>query len=157
MFLMSDDQIDRTVAHFGRNFFCGIALVVLAIKLPADWRSGIFSGVQLFSLGIYAACLRNWRTERGIWMLALLLTVTLSPLWILLEYQHFESVFLRPFANQPPQRVDPPRGTLSEQIRFTIDATIALMIYAKVIRLVSSVAVRNRQLTKGRICDNYDD
>ncbi|HUY34215.1 MAG TPA: hypothetical protein VMV69_15825 [Pirellulales bacterium] len=142
--MLSDDQIDRITAARRTFLFGGLMLVVTACALPRGWGIGVISGFMLFSLGIYGASLSKWRFEPGLWMLAALLAVTLGSCWAYFEILSFQSIFLKAARNQPA------KGVTREQIMFSVDSTIALVILSQAVRLAASVAVKNWQRIRRR-------
>ena len=86
MLCLTGPQMDRIVAHRFTLLCWGIAFMGLPFALPRGWGLGLFSGFMLFCLGVYGVAFRKWRTEPGLWMLAVLLTVTLGPCWAYFEF-----------------------------------------------------------------------
>jgi hypothetical protein len=97
---------------------------------------------MIFSLGIYGACFQKWKTDPGLWMLALLFTVTLGPCAAYFEYLHWQSVVVALRANQVR------RVATWDQIRISVDAAVGLIFLASAVRLAASVAVENWRRTR---------
>jgi hypothetical protein len=141
MYLLSDTQVDNYVNWWRRIFLIGLFVLVLPFLLPHGWGIGLFTGFMLMSLGIYAVWFRNWRSERGLWMLAVLLVLGLGPCWIFFEYLSFRSLFLKK-ANG---------GAMVfgwGEIRFVIDSSIALAIFAHIVKFSASVGIKNWRYTR---------
>ena len=78
----------------------------------------------------------------GLWMLAVLFTVTLGPCWGYFEWLHWRWHFAQPAANRAA------RAITWDQIRFSVDASIALLLFARVVKLAVSVAIENWKRTR---------
>ena len=104
MLRLTESQIDRVIRQRRVSSFAGLALMALPFALPRGWGVGLFSGFMLFSLGIYGIAFRKWRTEPGLWMLAVFLTVTLGPCWAYFEFLHWRGFFAEPAAKQAAAR-----------------------------------------------------
>ena len=142
MLLLTESQIDRMVCRRRMALLIGIALMLLPFALPKGWGLGFLSGFMLLSLGIYGLRFQKWRSEPGLWMLAVLLTMTLGPCSAYFEYLHSRGIFAPPAANKAG------RGTTWNEIRLSIDAAIALLIFARTVRFAVSVAVENWKRTR---------
>lgn len=140
--LLTEFQIDRTIRQWRAYLMGGLAFMLLPFALPQGWRFGLFTGFMLFSLGIYGFCLRRWRTDRGLWMLAVLLTVTLGPCCAYFEYWHWRGVFTPPDGNQAIRKFT------WEQTRLSVDAGIALWLLARSVKLAMSVSIENWKRTR---------
>ena len=142
MFRLAEQQIDRTIEQ-RYSFLCvGLALMFLACILPRGLGFGLLTGFMIFALGIYAFSFRKWRTEPGIWMLAILLLVTLGP-----AYGYF--TYLRSDSNLPqPVPVPVSLATIWRQLRFPLDAGIAMVVFLRQLRLALSVLCENWVRTK---------
>jgi hypothetical protein len=142
MFLLTELQIDRIVGHRRAFLVSGLALMVVPFFLPRGWGIGFFSGFLLLSLGIYGAAFQKWRSEPGLWMLAVLLTATLGPFWAYLQYRQWRRVLLQAPVN-PGGRVD-----TWDQFRLSVDTGIALFLLTTVVRFAMSVAIENRHRSR---------
>lgn len=142
MWLMTESQIDRIVVLRRRLIVGGLLLVAQALALPRGWGCGGISGFMIFSLGIYGACFQKWKTDPGLWRLALLFTVTLGPCAAYFEYLHWQSVVVALRANQVR------RVATWDQIRISVDAAVGLIFLASAVRLAASVAVENWRRTR---------
>lgn len=142
MLLLTESQIDRIVGHRRVALLGGLALMSIPFALPRGWGSGLFSGFMLFSLGIYGVCFQKWRIDRGLWMLAVLLTITLGPCWAYFEYLHWQGVFAPPAANNAGRLVT------WNQIRLSADAAIALLLFARTVKLAVTVCTENWRRTR---------
>lgn len=148
--LLTEFQIDRIVRYRHALLLGGLAIMALPFSLPRGWGFGIVSGFMLFSLGIYGLWFQKWRTNPGLWMLAVLLIVTLGPCWVFFEYEYWKRVFAPVAANQA-------RALTWDQIRFSADTVVALLLFTKTIRLAGTVAIENWMRTRkgaklGEIC-----
>ena len=142
MLRLTVGQIDRVILRCRASLFVGVALMALPFALPRGWGFGVLSGFTLFSLGIYGVAFRKWRTEPGLWMLAVFLTVTLGPCWVYLEFLHVRALFVEMTAKQGA------RAMTWDQLRLTADAIIALVLYATAVKLAVSVAIENWNRTR---------
>jgi hypothetical protein len=139
MFRFTEPQIDRIIGHRHRLLLIGSTAMALPFLLPRGWGFGFLSGLMLWSLGIYGFKFRRWRTEPGVWMLAVLLTVLLGPCWL-----YFEALYWRSILDQPAAR-----ALTWAQIGLAIDAIGALVLLGRIVKLASSVAIENWQRTRG--------
>lgn len=137
LMLLKEPQIDWIVQHRGRILMSGGILFAVALGLPAGWGCGGLTGFMLSSLAIYAYAFRRWRTEPGIWMLALFLTVLLTPCWAYFEFLHVNHIRNR--ANV--QAMD------WGKVRLMIDAAISLVVFSVTIRFAMGVALGNWKRT----------
>lgn len=135
MLLLSEQQIDRVIRYRRSFMFFGLTTMALPMILPQGWAFGLFSGFMLFSLGVYGASFRKWRTESGIWMLAVFLTALLGPCWLYFEVLHWRGFWVRPAARPI-------------NVKFAIDAIVALLIFAHIVKLTLSVAIENWNRTR---------
>ncbi len=143
MGLYSDEQVDRIIGNSRRSLRGGLMVVGLALLLPRGWGIGGLSGFMLFSLGVYGLCFRKWRFDPGLWMLAVFLTLTLGACWAYFECLCLQALFV-PGPNNLAQPIT------WDQIRFSADAVVSLLLLSKVVRLAASVAVKNWQRTHAR-------
>jgi len=141
MLLLSESQIDRIVRNRREIMLAGIAIMSITFLLPQGWGFGFFSGFMIYSLGLYTFFFRRWRSEPGVWMLAALLALILCPCWAYFEYLHWQAIKAPP-ANQARQVLG------WNRIRWFLDASVALMIFAKTIRLLVTVAIENWKRTR---------
>lgn len=139
MFLMTESQIDLLVRYRLVIVIAGLAMMVLPLAFGVGF--GVFSGFTLFSLGVYCQKFRHWRREPGLWMLAILLIVTLGPGWVCFETLHWQAVF-RPGAKRAGG------GVNWNRIRLSVDAGVALLIFAKTMKLLITVAIENWKRTR---------
>jgi hypothetical protein len=132
--------MDRIVAHRFTLLIAGLAMMALPFALPRGWGFGLFSGFMLVSLGIYGVAFRRWRTEPGLWMLAVLLIVTLGPCWAYFAFLNWRAVFVKPAAN----------AITWDQLRLSIDGTFALLLFAHAVKLAVTVAIHGLARETGR-------
>ena len=93
------------------------------------------------SLGMYGVAFQRWRTEPGLWMLAILFTLTLGPCSLHFEYLKWQEIF------RPPQENQVGRIATWDQIRMSVDAAIAIMLLIHAVRLAVSVGIENWRRT----------
>lgn len=134
---MNPERIDRIVALRWYLLAAGGALLIVAVTIP-KWRGdGSYgywglTGFNLASLAIYAFALQKWRTDRGLWMLAALLVVLLTPCMLYFQWLRWNgNAGFAPVAGDPSQR------------RLLIDSAIALVILARTVRFAVAVGIRN--------------
>ncbi len=142
---MTESQIDLFVRYRLVILITGLAMMVLPLSFGVGF--GVFSGFTLFSLGIYCQKFRYWRREPGLWMLAILLIVTLGPGWIYFETLHWQAVF----GAGAKRAVG---GVNWNRIRLSVDAGVALLIFAKTMKLLITVAIENWQRTRSLQTDS---
>ena len=141
MYLLSDTQVDNCVNRSRRILLIGLFVLVLPFLLPHGWGIGLFTGFMLMSFGIYAVWFRNWRSERGLWMLAVLLVLGLGPCWVFFEYLSFRSLFLK--------KANGGAVVLGwKEMRFIIDSSIALAIFSQIVKFAASVGIKNWRWTR---------
>jgi hypothetical protein len=149
MLLLTESQIDQMICYRRAAMFGGLSLMALPFALPQGSGLGFFTGFVLLSLSIYLFRFQKWQSEPGLWMLALLLTMTISPCLLYFEYLHWRSVFFPPAANKAA------RPMAWNEIRLSIDAAIALLILGRTVKLSLSVIVENwRRTRRGRNTTN---
>lgn len=141
MLLLEDTQVDRIARQRRTAFLGGLGLLALAFLLPQESKFGAISGFMLLSLGIYGTAFRNWRTEPGLWMLALFLTVLFGTMLAVIEYNALKALLAPP--DHPIRNV-----TTWSKIRLSIDGSIALLLWGRIVKLAATVARRNWQLTR---------
>lgn len=71
--MMQHTQVDRCIRFMAVFMIAGIACWFGPFAL---------SGFMLFGLGVFAANFTNWKTERGLWMLALLYFFIYATLYV---------------------------------------------------------------------------
>lgn len=134
MLLLPETKIDLIVSN--RRVIMLVGLVMMVVPLMLGFGFGVLSGFTLFSLGANCNFFRTWRSEPGVWMIAILLAVTLGPCWAYFEFLHLLAVFA-PAANRAVGLVG------WNQIRLSVDAAVALLIFAENMKLVVTVAIEN--------------
>lgn len=138
VFRLSELAIDLSIANARLYLLVGLLLTVIPLTLPGGWALGSFSGFMLFSLGIYSLAFRRWRTEPGLWMLAVLFTVTLGPCWLYFEFLHLHGLVV--------QRA--PRRFNWNQLRLFIDSIVALLLFSHIVKLAIGVSIENWKRTR---------
>lgn len=142
--LLSDETVDRIVQHRGRWMVLGLLGMASGMWLPRGWGIGGMTGWMLLSLSLYGFCFRRWRTESGLWMLALLLLVTLGPCWLYFEWLLWDTT-----GRPDPGRV-PHRMSAWDKVRWSVDGATALFVFSRTVRLALSVAIGNWKRTRLR-------
>ena len=140
MFL-SENAIDRVVVWRRYEFFAGLLLVLQVFVLPTGWVVGVVQGFMLFGLGIYGLAFRNWRTEPGLWMLALFLFVVLG-----FCYAYFAVLDLQSWLTPPAGQQPAPLGWT--QLRLAAEIALGLALFQYQVRLFLSVLVENWRRTR---------
>ena len=143
MRLLSDAQVDRWVHRWWRLVLLGLCLILVCVVVPRGWGLGLFTGFELMSFGVLAVRARNWRSERGLWMYGLFLTLSLGSCWLYFEYLSFCNLFL------PGGKRGPIQFKWS-QVRFLIDSILALAVLSMTVKFSLSCAIKNWQWTRGR-------
>jgi hypothetical protein len=138
VFRLSESAIDQSIANARLYLSLGLFLTVIPLTLPGGWAVGLISGFMLFSLGIYSLAFRRWRTEPGLWMMAVLLTVTLGPCWLYFEFLHVRGLVFQPAA----------RRFNWNQLRLFIDSIVALFLFSRIIKLAIGVSIENWKRTR---------
>ena len=142
MLLLTETKIDLIVRN--RRVIMLVGLVMIVFPLVLGFGFGVLSGFTLFSLGANCIFFRNWRSEPGVWMIAILIAVTLGPCWAYFEYLHLQAVFA-PVANREGGLVG------WNRIRLSVDASVALLIFAENMKLVVTVAIENWIRTRAAV------
>ena len=138
MYRLSESQIDWTIRRRDRILLAGVGLIALALALPRGWGCGGLTGFMLRSLSIYGFPFRRWRTEPGLWMLAVFLTLLLTPCWLYFEYLHL----------QPFRKLQIGQAFAWDRLRLWIDATLSLAVFTWTIRFAVGIAIGNWPRTK---------
>jgi hypothetical protein len=138
VFRLSESAIDQSIANARHYLLLGLLLTVVPLTLPGGLAFGLFSGFMLFSLGIYSRAFRRWRTEPGLWMLAVFLTVMLGPCWLYFEFLHVRGLVF------PPG----PRRFNWNQLRLFVDSIVALLLFSHIVKLSIGVSIENWKRTR---------
>ena len=133
-FCYRPDQIDAILRHRGTYFKVGLALVALAILLPAGMKYGALMGLMLINLSAYSLFLRKWRTEPGLWMLAGLCYLIFAVAELNWLYERFHPA---------PQRA----AAQPDRLR-AIEVAIAAWLFLMQVRLMLSITVENWRATR---------
>lgn len=142
MLLLRESQIQNMLDQRRTAMIVGLLLMALPFALPKGWGIGFFSGFMLLSFSIYGFGFQRWRTEPGVWMLAILLTVTLGTCCLYFEYLHWQKFFAPPAPNKIGRIIT------WHEMRLSIDAAIALLILSRTVKFALSVAVENWNRTR---------
>ncbi len=141
--VLSDFQIDRVIANRRKAVGVGASIMALAFVLPRGWGF-VLTGFVVLSRGVCALNLRRWRTEPGLWMLGLLLTIGLGGGWGYFEALRLQGLFMGAGAN--PARP----GRKWEEIGFATDAAIAMTLFGHVTWFLVSATLANWRQTSVR-------
>ena len=141
MLLPTHQEISRFISYCRIFLVSGAVILFSQFFLPAGWKIGFLTGFTLFAAGIFGFALRRWRTERGLWMLALLLTVVYLP-----SIAYFEFLNWREIA-----RLIAARGAGWPQIRLMIDATTALLIASYAVKIITGIAWENARMKRSSL------
>jgi len=133
---MDDSEIDSNIANAKWYFIGGVVAIALMFVVPPQCKVAIFTGLTLIAHSFYALFLCRWRSDRGLWMLAAFLALTLTPIWASCEWLRVQELF----AEEPfiPARPGPWGKT-----QILIDATLALAVFSHTCRFIASAGVRN--------------
>ena len=129
-FLIRPDRLSRVIA------WGGVVLLVGLVSLAVWYRTGgpgLLTGMALCMLGASSGSVRQYDTEAGLWMFALLVLVFAAGFWVL-----FTAASLVPQFGGTPD------------LATAIDAVIATMAYGLLVRTMASVAVYNRAVSSRR-------
>lgn len=146
MKLFSETELDRYLQRRWHLIVGGLALMGLVLALPPGWGTGFFSGFMIFSLGIYAMWFQKYRSDPGLWMLSVLLTVLLAPGWAYFEYLHLRTIL----AAWGPNRAQP--NIRWDSLRLSIDAVFALLLFSQTLKFFVSVGIWNWRRTRYNRC-----
>lgn len=134
--LLDEARLDRVVSR-RRDWLLGGAFVMSLVMIaPRGWGFGL-TGFTALSLGVYASALRRWRTEPGLWMLALFLTLTIGGSWAFFEFGSLANLLDRGNGNP----AGPPMSW--SEIGCAADASLALLLGGRGVWFLASIAVAN--------------
>ncbi len=142
MFRYQDSEIDRIVQRRWRYFFSGLAAWFLFVILPSGYKFGGIVGFAMITFALYAAALRRWRDDPGLWMLAIFLMLSLGPCYGFFAIEHYWGVFA-PLPGKPPAgRVD------WKEVFFFADVCSGLIVFEQQVKFALSVAILNWRYTR---------
>lgn len=144
MFLLTEAKVDQIIRNRKRFFLGGLLIFLVPLLLPQPWGmscSAPFTSFMLMIFGVYGFALRSWRSNPGLWMLAVLITLANSACLLFYEYEQYKSLFVAE-PGQPPRRLN------WNGLKFVLDSTLALLIYAKVVKFAATVSIHNWEMTK---------
>jgi hypothetical protein len=110
-------------------FVGGMALAFISAKLETP---GVLSAFQAAALGAIGASLVQWRTDRGLWMLAGFLLVFWSALYCLCLYGEVRDIV----------------AGAQIEVGLAIDVTIAMSLYSIMLRFLWRVTRYNWRLSR---------
>jgi len=108
-------------------------LIALTMLVTIGWRAGIISAVASVYTGAVFGCYMSRRTERGLWMLALLVAIGTAAFYALVLAMQIR-VWMR--------------GTAPQPWWVAVDFAVALGFVKVAIRASWTVAVQNRLLAR---------
>jgi hypothetical protein len=142
MLLMKESHVDWIIRHRTGLLLGGFSLIGLAFALPPAWKGGGLTAFTLIAFGVYGYALRQWRTDPGLWMLATLIAVLLTPCAAYFEIQVWKHWLA------PAQAIPAPRAE-AERLLFPIDAVIAVYLLILTVRFAASASIYNWRRTRG--------
>jgi hypothetical protein len=125
--LISRDDLNRLISRAAYYMLGGVAM--FGVVQLFDF--GGFTAFNLFGFGVLLACFTDYRTERGLWMLALLYGGLFLLFALAAEYFHIADLL---------RGAQPPAGQVA------VDFAIGLYFQWKMVRVAASVVVYNREL-----------
>jgi hypothetical protein len=137
IFLIEISQTDKIIKRWRKYLLWGFILMLIGFIKPFGFRFGALIGFSVFGLGIYCVRMRGWFYDRGLWMLALFLTVILGMCYGFFFYEHILNMFILFLVPVPlmPPRADP----LVQEIFSAIEIVFFFHFSWKQIRLSYSV------------------
>jgi hypothetical protein len=123
----------EAIVAYGPHIFLA-AFLIIALSLLVD-GTGILAGFFAAGLGGAGILLANWRTERGLWMLAGVYLVV-----NLFVYGCFSVGQIR----------DALQGVQVESVALLVDFTIGTLLLVTTIRFLVNVARENYQISRSR-------
>jgi len=136
LLLMGVGQVDHFVRFRLLYFLFGLFVVVQFFLVTERYSFGICTGLLLMGFGIFAHALRNWRSERGLWMLALVVFVPYSVIWLGWQWSRFDASILG-----DDQQL--PKELSSFQLRMAVDSFVGIIVFGKITQFCFTVAYRN--------------
>lgn len=128
--ILTTDRLDRLISRAGLFMLAGF----VAFVFQRFTEVGAVSAVTLIGLGALLRCVEKYKSEAGLWMLALFFGCLLFISCCL-----FVSMGIR----------DQIRGAQQPSWQVALDISIAIRFEWLVVRAMCSVVVHNRHLTKG--------
>ena len=127
--ILSPADLDRLISRAPLYMFVGFALIA------SEWLFGIgiISAFGLLSIASLLASISKYRSERGLWMLALLYGI---------------AFFIVLFVSEASILRDALHGAQRDSWLDIIDMAIALRCQWLIVRAMASVFVHNRRLGK---------
>jgi hypothetical protein len=142
MFRYRESEIDRIVDRRWGYFFAGLVAWLLLAALPSGFKFGGILGFAMITFALYAAAMRRWRTDPGLWMLALFLTLSLGACYGFFAVEHYWGVFA-------PQPGKPAVGRIDwSEVLFFTDVCCGLVVFKRQVKFSLSVAILNWQQTR---------
>lgn len=123
-------DLETTVTYGILIFLAGVLVIALSLLLDG---AGILTGFFATGLGGAGVLLANWRTERGLWMLA--------GVYLLADLFVYACCCIG-------QIRDALRGVQIESVTLLIDFTIGTLLLVATIRFLASVARQNYLISK---------
>jgi hypothetical protein len=138
--LIHPDRLDRHFRWSAPLLFIGIAGAILCRFAPQPY--GLMTSWFLMMMGALGGAFRAWRSERGLWMLAILFMLIVVPTWLMFMASHF---------------VPSMRGTVPNPWPLDLDAAGVTLLAGQMSRILVSVAVHNARLSRRPIAGSAAD
>ncbi len=139
----SENTIDSITRSHLVFIIAGVVFLLLPFAMPSEVKVGFLIGYSLLSLGIYAVALKKWRTEPGLWMLAVLLIVLLGAVYGFFAYDRYTSEW--GLVNLPEEK-----RFFSKVVFLPLEVIVSFSICWTHIRFAYSVALSNWERTRSR-------
>lgn len=126
--MMSIERLDKLIRRAPPLIFVGLAIGGLARF--TDF--GMVIAFHLVALGAGLCCVHSYKSERGIWMLALLFGIAFLAIALVCEYGMLRDAF---------------RGAPQPDWTAALEFAVVLQLQWLIVRALLSVVVYNRRLT----------
>ncbi len=130
---MNEAAIERNIRRGRIHFLVAVGLFAVGLRI---------TGVMILPLIVFARAFRAYRTEPGLWMLALLVCFVYSGAWAVFQLDHVRDLF------EPAPAGIAAAPPAWHRLWRTLDGTLALVLLGETGRLTCSMAAVNWRLTK---------
>jgi hypothetical protein len=141
-FWLTEERVDRITASGAKYALTSAAMLTVIACLPRAFAYGAFTAAMVLYMGVGAHALRRWKTERGLWMLAIVIAWPVAAIFFMfIEHE------LRPLIGgwllqaQPAVRIKP--GEVARIIGLTVDSCLAAHVLWLQLRLYATVTYCN--------------